>query len=330
MGRTHSLCYQATGAAKVVAVVDVEPDRREAAKSKLGCETFAAIEEMLTSTDIGLVDVCTPTYLHKSQVIAAAQAGKHVMCEKPMSLSVEDCDEMIEAARKAGVKMMVGQVLRFWPEYRAIKELVDSGKYGKVQWLNASRVGATLKTAWNNWFQDEKLSGGAVLDLQIHDQDFINYLVGPPKKIQAKGVRGDGGALDSTFALGWGHEGGVQTSVHSSLALKQGFPFNMSLTVACEKATIKFDSSADPSLMVYTDDAEPFAPELPEPMVDESSDHIGNIRALGGYFNEINYFLSCIRENRNPTIVTPETAREAVRLCLAVRKSVETGEIVEL
>ena len=330
MGKMHTQCYQATGEATIAAVVDVEADRREDAASKFGCKTYTNINDVLNLPDIDVIDICTPTYLHEEMVIAAAKAGKTIMCEKPMSLSVESCDRMIEAVEKAGVTLMIGQVIRFWPEYQVIKELVDSGKYGKVEWLEAKRVSPIATYAWQNWFADPNKSGGAILDLHIHDADYISYLLGTPKKVQAVGVPNSSGAIDSVQTVGWEHPSGAKSSAVASLALAPGFPFNMALLVACEKATIKFDMAADPSLMVYQFDGEPFAPKIPEQKVSQSTEQTGNISSLGGYFNEIQYFVECVKAGKKPEIVTPQAAREAVRICLAERNSIETGKPTEL
>ena len=330
MGKMHAQCYQGTGEANVVAVTDVEAERRSNAQAKLGCDVYGAIQDMLSSADIDIVDICTPTYLHEEHVIAAARAGKAIMCEKPMSLTLESCDRMIEAVNKAGVTMMIGQVIRFWPEYQVIKELVDSGRYGKIEWACAGRFAAIPTYAWHDWYADPKLSGGAILDLHIHDQDYLSYLLGTPKSIQARAIPGRKGALDSVMTLGWGHEGGAISCAEGSLALAPDFPFNMALLVACEKATIKFDMAADPALMVYPFEGEAFAPEVPEPGVGLASDAGGNLASLGGYFNEIRYFVDCVKAGKKPEIVTPQTGREAVRICLAVGKSATTGEVVNL
>ena len=330
MGGMHSQCYAATGDAKVVALADIEPERREAAKAKLACETYDSIEAMLASADIDVVDICTPTYLHEGHVIAAAGAGKDIMCEKPMGLTLAACDAMIDAVKSAGVKMMVGQVIRFWPEYQVIKQIVDSGEHGKVQSVSAKRLSPPATWAWQDWLADPTKSGGAIHDLHIHDQDYIAYLIGSPKKIQSRAIKGRKGGLDSVQTLAWGHESGASSYAEGSLMMAPTFPFTMELLVNCESASIGYCSGCDPSLTVYPFDGEPYCPELPEAKVGASSETGGNISSLGGYFNEIRYFVDCIKAGKAPTIVTPETAREAVRICLAARKSVETGEAVEL
>jgi len=330
MGHMHAQCHAATGQGWIVGVADVEPDRRKEAEEKLKCRAFGSLAEMLSSVDIDMVDICTSTYLHEEMVIAAAKAGKHILCEKPMSLTVESCDRMISTVKKAGIKMMVAQVIRFWPEYQVIKEIVDSGKFGRVEWLSARRLSPPPTWAWQGWLLDPARSGGAVLDLHIHDLDYVAWLVGLPGKVQASGSPGPKGGIDSVLTLGWEHPGGAKSLVEASLVLAPGFPFNMSLLVACEKATIRFDSGATPSLVVYPMEGETFAPSLPAPQVGVSTETQGNIGSLGGYYNEIKYFLDCLGASKAPEVVTLKDAREAVRFSLAVRESAQTGKTQKL
>lgn len=330
MGHMHAQCYEATGRAQIVAVADVEPERRREAKEKLRCATFTSLSEMMNAVDMDMVDICTSTDLHEDMVVAAAKARKHILCEKPMSLTVESCNRMIRAVLKAGVEMMVAHVIRFWPEYQVIKDIVDSGRFGRVEWLSACRLSPPPTWAWQGWLLDPARSGGAVLDLHIHDLDYVAWLIGLPEKVQACGIPGPQGGIDSVLTLAWGYPSGAKSLVEGSLNLAPGFPFQMSLLVACEKATIRFDSALAPTLIIYPKEGEAFVPELPTPEVGVSTETAGNIGALGGYYNEIKYFLDCLETGRPPAIVTLEEAREAVRFCLAVRESAETGKTIRL
>ena len=330
MGKMHAQCYEATGRAKMVALLDVDEEKRKEAESKYGCSTHIDFNDMIASADIDLVDICTPTFLHEEYVVKAARAGKHIMCEKPMALTVDSCDRMIEAASEAGVMFMIGHVIRFWPEYAALKEIVDSGKYGKVLWVTCRRFSPTATWSWENWLLDPARSGGAILDLHIHDLDYISYLIGPPKRMIARSTPGSGGGMDSVFTTGWEHESGARSFAEASLALAPDYPFTMSLVVACEKATIKYDVNDDPSLVVYPSVGGKVVPKMPKPRVEASSEKSGNISSLGGYFNEIDYLVECVENNRKPEVVTPEDARRAVGICLAARESAATGAVVDL
>lgn len=140
---------------------------------------------MLASADIDVVDICTPTHLHEEHVVAAARSGRDILCEKPMALTIESCDAMIDAVNEAGVRLMVAQVIRFWPEYQVIKEIVESERYGKVQWLSARRLSSPATWPWQGWLDEPAKSGGA-----IHDQDYIACLIGSPKRVQSRGLTG--------------------------------------------------------------------------------------------------------------------------------------------
>lgn len=328
MGHMHAQCYVATGNAQITALCDVDPAKRSEAEEKYGCKTYECIDCMLKDADVDVVDICTPTYLHEGLVVKAAKAGKHIMCEKPMSVSVEACNNMIEAAKDANVNLMFGQVIRFWPEYAVIKEIIDSNKYGKILWATAQRR-SSFPTSWENWYADEAKSGGAVLDLHIHDIDYLNYILGKPTKVVAQGNPGPGTGINAINTMLY-YESGVRATAEAALNLTPGFPFNMALTVALEDATIKFDMANNPSLVVYAKDGE-FVPELPMVNVSKSTETSGNISDLGGYFLEIKYFIDCLMAGKKPETVTPEGAMLSVKVCLAAAKSAkEKGSFVEI
>ncbi len=136
--------------------------------------------------------------------------------------------------------------------------------------------------------------------------------------------------FDSVLSLGWEHEAGASSYAEGSLAMAPAYPFTMSLTVSCQSATIELDTRADPSLVVYLETGEKLVPEVSQPELGSSTEPAGNISSLGGYYNEIKYFIECIEDGKTPEIVTPQTAREAVRICLAARESAETGKTVSL
>src|SRR5690348_134079 len=117
--------------------------------------------ELAADAEIDVVDVCLPTDMHPEVTLGALTAGKHVLCEKPMALTAEDCDRMVEAARKSDRVMMVAQVLRFWPEYRVLHDFVQRGNYGAVR--SATFVRSCGIPDWSKWLTNEARSGGAVV-----------------------------------------------------------------------------------------------------------------------------------------------------------------------
>jgi len=333
MGHTHAQCYQLIPKAKLVAVADPVAKTRSDFAAQYGCQAFDSLKAMLAS-DVDAVDVCTPTFLHAEQVIAAARAGKHVVCEKPMALTLSECDRMVAATEKAGVIFMVAQVLRFWPEYTVIADLVRSGKLGAVQWASASRLSPSPAWSWDDWIRDEARSGGPILDLHIHDLDLLAWLLGPPTRVFCTGVGRTGSGtspakpLITVFTSLEGHPNGAKSLATASTGMTGGFPFTMELLVSAEKGTIAFDSTATPALTIMQQGRKPRSPKVPQPKVPKSAYGSGNIQALGGYYVELKYFVDCVAKGQKPTVVTAQDARLAVELCLAARESAQTGRLV--
>ena len=326
MGHMHADCYAASGDAKIAAVADIQDMKRDEAAAALGCPVFDSLDALLDSADVDIIDICLPTGLHGSHFETALARGKHVLCEKPLALTIEDCDRMIAAAQRSPGKVMVAHVIRFWPEYQVIKQLVDSGEIGAVEWVGARRLSPLPMWSWEGWIIDPARAGGAILDMAIHDVDYIAHLIGPPRQVSAVGAPDPARGV---LSLGAGHPGGAKSSVQVTFGLPQEFPFTMSLLVVGERGTIRFDSSQSPSLVVYPSDGSSYAPDVPKPGAGRAS-AAGNVSDLGGYLNEINYFLDCVANDKQPDLVTLDEAREAVRICLASRQSTESGDPVSL
>jgi predicted dehydrogenase len=331
MGGTHAQCHAALPNAELAAVCDPEEDRRTRFADTYDAKAFASLEGMLAS-DIDMVDICMPTYLHREAVEAAAAAKKHILCEKPMALTAADCDATMAAVDEAGVTFMVAHVIRFWPEYVVIKQILDSGRLGAIKWMSATRMSPPPTWSWNEWIFDPKRSGGAVLDLHVHDLDFITWVLGKPKAIYSGGVTTKLGALDSVFSTTSGHANGATGFAEGCLQMAPEFPFTMGLKVHLEGGSIDFSSRLTPTVLVAPSEGEIEFPEVPQPEVpaSDSAGSAGNIEALGGYFTEVQYFVDCVDRGQAPTTVTPEEAKQAVEICLAATKSAETGKPVAL
>ena len=133
---------------------------------------------MLKDPQIDLVDLCVPNDLHSRLTIEALRAGKNVLVEKPIALSLAEADAMVSAAQDAGTLLMVGQVLPFLPEFAFALEAVKSGRYGTIRAAHFSRV--ISKPDWSSEIADTSRSGGPAIDLHIHDTHFISLLCGVP------------------------------------------------------------------------------------------------------------------------------------------------------
>src|SRR5262249_15186888 len=139
-----------------------------------------------------VVDVCVPTPLHAKVVTAALAAGKHVLCEKPLARTLAETQAIARIARTATSFLMPAMCMRFWPEWAWLKQAVSKNRYGRVLSASFLRQG----TIPPGWYRDGELSGGALLDLHVHDTDFVCHLFGRPKSVSSQGCRGRNGRTD--------------------------------------------------------------------------------------------------------------------------------------
>ena len=172
MGEVHAAAWRAIGVQLAGCSSSNSAQAEEFAK-RYNIRSFASYPELLSNVDI--VDICTPTTSHKPMVLAAAEAGKHVICEKPIALTLEDGQAMIDACR--GVRFFIGLVLRFFPQYRSAKQLVAAGRICKPGVLRLKRVSYVPQNP-EAWYFNDALSGGMVVDLMIHDFDYVRWLAG--------------------------------------------------------------------------------------------------------------------------------------------------------
>lgn len=324
MGKMHANCYKAIPDVKVEGVYDIRPEEAQKAAEITGAKVYGNPDDLINS-DVDTINICVPTYLHKDYVIKTARAGKNIFCEKPFTLNMKDTEEAIKEIKKAKIKVMFGMVVRFWPDYMEFKKIVDSKKYGKLTTLVCTRVSGHPLYCWNGWFSDPKLSGSAVLDLHIHDTDFIFYLLGKPKSVRTMGTK---------TKRGWEHVFTTYEYRGISVIAEGGwdhlgtFPFEMAIRGTFEDGTTICYSSKNQPLIVYgRDKAEPV--EMPKPQVG-SVDGGGNISDLGGYYNEIKYWVECLSSGSKQDKVTVESVKTSLGIVMSEMKSLETGKAVKI
>lgn len=322
MGSTHARAYTKLAEVQVVGISSRSKEKAEALAKEVGAEAMTDHLALATDPRVDVISNTLPTHLHHEMTLAALNAGKHVFLEKPMGLSVEECDDMLEVARKKGRLLMMAHVLRFWPEYMALVEFVKSGKLGRPLSATAKRLSA--RPTWGDWFANPEWTGGAVLDLQIHDLDTLNWLFGTPKTVYARGQKGMFGGWDHALTLV--DYGDVKAFAEGTVLMPEGYPFTMTLWVLCEHGSVEYTfraggtgvetgTSSGTSLMVYESGKEPRS------LASSGGD---------GYERQIATFVECVRTGRPPEQGTAEQGRLAVQTALAARQSLETGQVVEL
>jgi len=326
MGAGHFKALREIGGAEVVAVCDVDPKKlagdwsgtlgnidtgaaRQADLSSI--RRFEKLDEMLALGEIDMVDVTLPTHLHAEVAIRALKAGKHVFCEKPMALGARLAGEMIAASEAAGRLLMVGHCLRFWPEYLAMKEMIDSGLYGPVRSAVLTRLGGTPKWSWDGWMTDPRRSGSATLDLHIHDVDTVLWWFGKPSGVSAVGAS-DTPSGYNHIAVQYFYDDGPLVVAEGGWDMPDSYGFRMAATIGFESAAVEYDSRRSPTLTVYTAEGAENPP----------------IPADNAYRDELAYFVECVASGTRPTRVTPQDAADAVALVEAEVESARTGRPV--
>ncbi len=260
-------------------------------------------QTMLNDPEIEAIDICLPTPMHLPLVIAALEAGKHVVCEKPMALSESDCSEMMRAAEHSGRVLMIAHVLRFFPAYRILAEAVHSARYGAVEFVRFTRVSGEPK--WADWLLDAEQSGGAVLDLLVHDFDQANTLFGLPAQACAHNTESEN-ALTCTLEYNDSANGNLKVEIAGGW-FRDGRPFGMGFYARFAEADLSFVNDH-----VYVQSKDSQRQELPLPQCDP-------------YAEELRYFLDCCRNNQSPGDCPPVASARAVQMALKIQELARTA-----
>ena len=255
MGTTHALSYEnLPGAFRVAAVSDAREEHARDIAKRFGAEACTSSDELLERFTGDAVDICLPTPLHTEYILKALERGLHVFCEKPLALTMEEARRVLDASRKTDRKVMVGHCIRFWPEYLALKRYIDEGTLGGLVSIVFKRIASKRKPgmAWQEWIFDEKKSGSAVIDMHIHDVDYLRFILGEPDRIQAMLYTNRGRAehVFSNFVYG-----PVVVNTEASWAYPTGsLPFLMAFTALFEKGVVTFNASENPTFRVFRED----------------------------------------------------------------------------
>ncbi len=325
MGTTHLSAWRYINECEVKALIGRNIEKVREVSKKFGVEAYNNIDEVLKRKDIDIVDVCTPTSTHASYSITSMNAGKHVFLEKPIALTLKEADAIIEASIKNNVKLMVGHVLRFFPEYMKAKELIDRGMVGEPVIARTFRGGPIPE--WSPWFLDKNQSGGVAIDLAIHDVDYLMWIFNSKVKrvygVVRKLVHKDITAED--FALiNLRFENNGIALVEASWALPKMHPFMMNFEVDGTNGMISFDNQSPvPVKLITSESISGFSPEsLPwRPAVHPFP--------VDPFYRELKHFVECIKEDKTP-MTDGEVARRSLEVCIAALKSAELNMPVNL
>jgi UDP-N-acetylglucosamine 3-dehydrogenase len=310
---------------EMVAFADPVIERAEQMAQTHGGKAYASYEELLKNEKVDAVSVCTPNFLHAPMAIAAANAGAHVLVEKPMATTEEEAQQMIEAARKNGVYLMVGHNQRLMPPHVKAKEILDSGKLGKVLTFRTA-FGHPGPEGWSvdgrgSWFfRKEEAAMGAMGDLGVHKSDFIRYLLND-EVAQVGGFIGtihkEGTDVDdnATCILRM-KSGAIGTLVASWTQYKGG---DNSTVLWCEKGVMKIGTVHGDEVIVELTDGTVETYKVGAMATNEKQVPSGVIDA----------FIESILTKTPPTISGEEGLR-SLKVILAAFESEATGRMITL
>lgn len=331
MGQTHIKAYQQIPQAKIVAVCDTVrlpkdgnligvtgniSSTESVFLDPTEVKAYRDFEHFINDSDVELVDICVPTKFHIPMSIKALEAGKHVICEKPLARTSQECLVLLDVLKATKKFFMPAMCLRFWPEWAWLKRVIEDQTYGKLLSLSIQRLSEPP-----HWSRDVYLkgkeSGGALLDLHIHDTDFVIFCFGKPKEIYTTAQTFLSGAFDYVSTI-YRFENGPSVTAEGSWLLHQGFGFKMSYRADFEHATIDYDSKrGQEALIIYENGKGKTIISLQWPDPD-------------GYVGELRYFVECIEKETPPQIVTAEDGYWSVKICELEEHSALTGKPVEV
>ena len=282
MGAMHASCYKNIKGVELVAVADVRREKAEELANGTNAVIYATGKELIENAEVDIIDICLPTYLHAEHALLAMDKVDYLFIEKPVALTVAEGDALRKKAKETNTQVQIGQVIRFWDEYVALRDIVKRGTYGKVVNANFRRISPVPTWGFEDWLLDASRSGGAAQDLHIHDIDYTLSLFGEPK--QYFSVRNTLGEKNSYVNTLMQYDDFVVT-VEGTWGLPASHPFEASFRVVFENAVIE---NAGGKFMRYdADGAHEITIEKADLGVGVAG---GNISDLGGYYNELCYF----------------------------------------
>jgi UDP-N-acetyl-2-amino-2-deoxyglucuronate dehydrogenase len=306
---------------ELAAVCDTDAERAQRAGEERGVPSYRALDEMLRAGDFEVVTICTPSGLHSAQGIAAAQAGKHVVTEKPMSLSLRQADALVRACDDAGVQLFVVKQNRLNPPIQLVKRAVDKGRFGRIYLANVTVRWQRPQEYYDAepWRGTWEFDGGAIMNQASHYVDLMQWLVGPVESVlgktttQARRIEAEDSGI-GIFKFRSGALGVIEVNVLT-------YPRNLegSITIIGERGTVKIGGTAVNRVehwifAEYDDD---------DKLVEAANTNPPNVYGFGheGYYRNV---LAVLRGEARPE-TDGRAGRKSLELILGIYESAKTG-----
>ncbi len=295
----------------ITSVYSREEKKANAFAKKFGIPyAFCDFDKFLRSDRVDAVIIAVPTPLHKDFSLRAIESSKHVLCEKPISLNVDDGIEISESAAGKGVVFMVAHVIRFWPEYVRTKELIDSGLLGKIRDIYAYRFGTVPGWSADNWLLDPSKSGGVPVDLQIHDVDFIRWVLGDPLSTFAAGTRNDKGLVVNSSCIFRYHD--CTAVAEAGYILPEHAKFEMGFRIIADSAVVDYNNLRGQTLIITRGDG----PGEPVP-----------VGSKDAYAEQLAHFAACVSSGKNSGRIETAEAVASLSSSLRIKSLIESSTV---
>lgn len=316
MGATHALNIMKNEKLELVAIIDKNIEaiekglHSEAGNFSTGniepkkikkIHKYKTLDDCMSSEQLDAVHICVHTDLHYEMAKKALIHGLHVLIEKPFCLEIGQGEELIALAKEKGLILMVAHVVRFMPPYQKLQEWIHKKKFGDLRFLSLSRFSGV--PLWGQWKEKQSAfgtSGGALFDLVIHDIDFALHTLGKPGKINCNCIPGKLSRHDYVNAT-WNYPGNsVTVKIEGGNIFHPTFPFQAGFMALFENASVSYSTLWSDSILI-SDNQE------------TREDQLGDIG--DGYYNEIDYFARCMKENRQPMECLPASSLDTIKTC---------------
>lgn len=267
------------------------------------------VEILLEKEKPDFVISALPTDIHEEVAVKVMNKGIHVFSEKPMALNLAQAEHMLRVAKENNVKLMIGQCLRYSRPYVMLKDIIDSGKYGKVISADFFRISPTPAWSWKNWMHDDTKSGGAILDMHVHDVDVINWVFGMPSGVTsfATNYKTKHDSVTTVY-----HYDDKRVTATGEWGMPGCFKFQSGFTVRFEKAAIVTNLEG---MYLYPESGAAIK-------LQQSEDKM--------YVEEVVDFINCVREDKESAVNPATDSCNSLKIALAEIVSADTGKTVML
>ena len=310
MGGCHFYNYEKIPNAELVAVCDI---RENVAKEKVGdrdIKIYTDYNKMIKNEKLDMIDICTPSFLHADMAVKLLKKGYHVLCEKPMTLNAKDAKRVAMVANESEKNFMVAHVVRFMAPYAYLRNVIETKELGRLIRLEMKRISSIPQWSWEDWMRDEKLSGGVITDLSIHDFDFVQSILGMPDKIDGYRYRmtNNNDCVVSNLV----YDGDILVTCEGTW-YNATIPFDASFSAVFQNGSVELNKGK-----LYRNGEEI---ELNKTETAAKDVDLGiNVGNDDGYLAEMTYFVNCIEQGKKPSFVTPDSSAASVEIADKIKK----------